>query len=481
MFQDAIGPAFEDANPGVTVSFNVGASDALAGQIQSEGTADVFASASGTWMDEVEKDPGVSDRTDFVMNRLVIITPPDNPADIQSIDDLANPGVQLVLAAEGVPVGDYAREALDNAGILDEALANVVSNEEDNASVVAKITTGGGEADAAIVYTSDVSDAAGNDVNAVTIPKDVNVIATYPIAVVEGAPNADVAADFVAYVVGAEGQATLEGVRLRTDSLTGMHRRLPLGITILALVGAAFVVLPVLALVIRAPWGDLSTSLSGVGATTALRLSIEVSLAATALSLLFGVPLAWLLARGTFPGRSVLRAMVVLPIVLPPVVGGIGLLNALGRSGVAGQWLYEGLGIQLTFTIWGAIIAATFVSMPLVVLATEAGLHSLDQRYEHGRDHARGVTGPGDAPRGAPHALPSVVAGAVLCWARALGEFGATITFAGNLEGRTQTLPLAVYQARQTDPGGAIFLSLILVVISIVVLVAMRDHLMKAR
>ena len=209
-FQDAIGPAFEDANPGVTVSFNVGASDALAAQIQSEGTADVFASASGTWMDEVEKDPGVSDRTDFVMNRLVIITPPDNPADIQSIDDLATPGVQLVLAAEGVPVGDYAREALDNAGILDEALANVVSNEEDNASVVAKITTGGGEADAAIVYTSDVSDAAGNDVNAVAIPEDVNVIATYPIAVVEGAPNADVAADFVAYVVGSEGQATLK-------------------------------------------------------------------------------------------------------------------------------------------------------------------------------------------------------------------------------------------------------------------------------
>ncbi|HSH32232.1 MAG TPA: molybdate ABC transporter substrate-binding protein [Actinomycetota bacterium] len=210
VFQDAIGPAFEHANPGVTVSFNVGASDALAAQIQSEGTADVFASASGTWMDEVEKDPGVSDRTDFVMNRLVIITPPDNPADIQSIDDLATPGVQLVLAAEGVPVGDYAREALDSAGILDEALANVVSNEEDNASVVAKITTGGGEADAAIVYTSDVSDAAGNDVNAVAIPEDVNVIATYPIAVVEEAPNADVAADFVAYVVGSEGQATLK-------------------------------------------------------------------------------------------------------------------------------------------------------------------------------------------------------------------------------------------------------------------------------
>ena len=208
VFNDAIGPAFEDANPGVTVSFNVGASDALAGQIQSEGTADVFASASGTWMDEVEKDPGVSDRTDFVMNRLVIITPPDNPADIQSIDDLATPGVQLVLAAEGVPVGDYAREALDNAGILDKALANVVSNEEDNASVVAKITAG--EGDAGIVYESDISAAAGNDVTAVEIDDAVNVVATYPIAVVTGGPNAELASEFVAYVTGPDGQTTLE-------------------------------------------------------------------------------------------------------------------------------------------------------------------------------------------------------------------------------------------------------------------------------
>ncbi|HEY6568611.1 MAG TPA: molybdate ABC transporter substrate-binding protein [Actinomycetota bacterium] len=207
-FEDAIGPDFEAANDGVTVTFNFAASDALAGQIQSEGTADVFASASGTWMDAVEEDPGVSDRTDFVTNELVIITPPDDPADITSIDDLANDGVQLVLAAEGVPVGDYARESLESTGILKEAEANVVSNEEDNASVVAKITSG--EADAAIVYDSDVSAAAGNDVNAVEIPDDVNVLATYPIAVVTGAPNADLAAAFIAYVIGPEGQATLE-------------------------------------------------------------------------------------------------------------------------------------------------------------------------------------------------------------------------------------------------------------------------------
>lgn len=207
-FKDAIGPDFEAANDGVTVTFNFAASDALAGQIQSEGTADVFASASGTWTDAVQDDPGVSDRTDFVTNKLVIITPPDNPADITSIEDLANDGVQLVLAAEGVPVGDYARESLKSAGILADAEANVVSNEEDNTSVVAKITSG--EADAAIVYDSDVSAAAGNDVNAVEIPEDVNVLATYPIAVVVGAPHSDLAAEFIAYITGPDGQATLE-------------------------------------------------------------------------------------------------------------------------------------------------------------------------------------------------------------------------------------------------------------------------------
>ena len=168
----------------------------------------MFASASGTWMDAVDDDPGVSDRTDFARNRPVIITPPENPAGIASIDDLGSDGVQLVLAAEGVPVGDYAREALADAGIGDAAEANIVSNEEDNASVVAKIASGEGEA--GIVYGSDISAAAGNEVVAVEIPDDVNVIATYPIAVVTGAANTELASEFVAYVTGPDGQAALE-------------------------------------------------------------------------------------------------------------------------------------------------------------------------------------------------------------------------------------------------------------------------------
>lgn len=202
-----IGSDFESANERVAVTFNFGSSGDLAAQIASEGTADVFASASESYMDDVAEDPGVTGRADFLQNELVVITPPDDPANIRSFEDLGNEGVQVVLAAEGVPVGDYAREALDAAGISEAVLANVVSNEEDNASVVAKIVAG--EADAAIVYVSDVTSQVAPDVSSVEIPEDVNVVATYPIAVVDGSPNAETAHAFVDYVTGADGQATL--------------------------------------------------------------------------------------------------------------------------------------------------------------------------------------------------------------------------------------------------------------------------------
>ena len=202
-----IGSDFEATNPGTTVTFNFGSSGDLASAIESEGTADVFASASGTYMGDVRDTVGVEDRTNFVTNKLVIITPSDNPAGITSLEDLAKPGVQVVLAAEGVPVGDYARESLDAAGVKDDVLANVVSNEEDNASVVAKITAG--EVDAAIAYISDVTSAVAPELASVEIPDDVNVIATYPIAVVTTSAHADVARAFVTHVTGSQGQATL--------------------------------------------------------------------------------------------------------------------------------------------------------------------------------------------------------------------------------------------------------------------------------
>jgi molybdate transport system substrate-binding protein len=202
-----IGQRFEQQTPGVRVVFNFGPSDGLAEQIRSEGTADVFASASPAWMDAVQKQPGITDRTDFAQNSLVVIVPGGNPASIGSIQDLGNSGVQLVLAAKGVPVGDYAREALANAGIVKAAEANVVSNEEDDASVVQKVSSN--EADAAIVYSSDVAGDTGNGIEAIDIPADQNVVATYPIAVVSGTPDTSRAARFVDLVTGPEGQRIL--------------------------------------------------------------------------------------------------------------------------------------------------------------------------------------------------------------------------------------------------------------------------------
>jgi molybdate transport system permease protein len=197
--------------------------------------------------------------------------------------------------------------------------------------------------------------------------------------------------------------------------------------------------------------------------------------------LLVGFPLAWALARSHFRGKALVRALVVLPLVMPPVVGGVALLSAFGRRGLVGGPLYDVFGLQITFTVWAAVLASTFVSFPLLVLALEVGLRSLDVRLEDAASTMgaarwyvlRRVT--------LPLLAPQIAAGLVLAWARALGEFGATITFAGNLPGRTQTLPLAVFEQLQTDPGGAIALSLLLVTVSLVVIVTLRGRFLQTR
>jgi len=255
--------------------------------------------------------------------------------------------------------------------------------------------------------------------------------------------------------------------------------RPPALLAALALVGVAFFILPLAGLLARAPWQSALGELTTPEALTALRLSFVISLAATALALLLGVPLAWIYARVPFRGRDLIRAVTTLPMILPPVVGGVALLFAFGRRGLFGQAL-DAIGIRLPFTTFGAILAATFVAMPLLVLTVEAGLRSMDRRYE---DAARTL----GAGRWVvfrrvtlPLIAPSVFAGAVLCWARALGEFGATITFAGNLPGTTQTLPLAVYIALETRPEVAIMLSVVLLAVSLAILVAMRDRYLRA-
>ncbi len=255
-----------------------------------------------------------------------------------------------------------------------------------------------------------------------------------------------------------------------------LSQRAPWPLVLLAAVAASLFIIPLVGLLIRMPWGDLGDLVTSDVVLQALRLSLVSSVAAAAISVVLGVPLAWVLARTEFPGRRVLRAVVTLPMVLPPVVGGAALLFALGRRGVVGERL-EGLtGIVLPFSLWGVIVANTFVAMPFLVVTVEGALAGSDRRYEAAAATLgaskltvfRRVT--------LPMIAPSLRAGLVLAWARALGEFGATVTFAGNLEGRTQTLPLAVFVALENDRDAALAMSLVLVVVSLVVLIALRDR-----
>lgn len=255
-----------------------------------------------------------------------------------------------------------------------------------------------------------------------------------------------------------------------------MRRRPPAALLVPAVIAVAFIGLPFVALVQRAPWTSLGDTLGRDVVVDALRLSITTAFAATAISLVLGVPLAWVLARVDFRGRALVRALVALPMVLPPVVGGAALLFALGRRGLVGGPLHDATGLVLPFSVWGVVVANTFVAMPFLVLTVEAGLRAVDRRQEEVAETLG--AGPLTVFRRVtlPLALPAVVAGAVVCWARALGEFGATVTFAGNLQGRTQTVPLAVFLALETDRGAAIALSLVLVAISLTVLVVLRDR-----
>lgn len=241
-------------------------------------------------------------------------------------------------------------------------------------------------------------------------------------------------------------------------------------------VAVAFFAFPLIGLMQRASWSTLGRDLTTSEARDALRLSLVCSLAATALSVAFGLPLAWVLARIDFPGRPFVRALVLVPLVLPPVVGGVALLSAFSRRGLVGEHLYDWFGIQLTFSTWGAVLAETFVAFPFFVITVEAALRSMDRRYEEVASSLGARRWTAFRRVTLPLILPSVVAGAVLSWARALGEFGATITFAGNIVGRTQTLPLAVYLALEEDPRRAVALSLVLLAVALVVIVSLRDR-----
>jgi molybdate transport system permease protein len=254
----------------------------------------------------------------------------------------------------------------------------------------------------------------------------------------------------------------------------------PWPLAVPAALAALFLLVPLAAMLLRTPWTGLLRILESSAVLDAVRLSLLCASAATVTSLVLGVPLAWVLARSRRRGVGVLRALVTLPLVLPPVVGGVALLLAFGRMGVVGRSLDLAFGFTLPFTTLGVIVAEAFVAMPFLVVTVEGAFRGLDRGFEEAAATLgasplttfRRVT--------LPLVGPSLAAGAVLCWARALGEFGATITFAGNFPGRTQTMPLAVYLAMETDPDAAVALSLVLLVVSVLVLALLRDRWLRA-
>ncbi len=261
----------------------------------------------------------------------------------------------------------------------------------------------------------------------------------------------------------------------------GGHRGghgLPLWTVPPALLGVMFLVLPLVGLLVNVPWTAVPVQLRAPDVRSALYLSLICPIGSTLIAIVLGVPIAWLLARGRFPGRGLVRGLVTLPMILPPVVGGVALLYAFGRGGLVGRWGYREFGISLPYTTLGVMVASAFVSMPFLVLAVEAGIVQTGVRYEEAAETLgagrlmvlRRIT--------LPMLAPSLGAGATLCWARALGELGATLTFAGNLSGTTQTTPLAVFIALQTRPQDAVVLSLVLFVLSLGALLALRGRRM---
>lgn len=259
---------------------------------------------------------------------------------------------------------------------------------------------------------------------------------------------------------------------------SAQYSGLPRWVYVPAALGALFIVLPLAAMASRVEWGEFWTLITSDSSRHALLLSLRTSAVSTLLCVLLGVPMALVLARTSFRGQSLLRSLVLLPLVLPPVVGGIALLYTFGRQGLLGETI-EVLGLQIAFSTTAVVIAQTFVSLPFLVVSLEGSLRTAGRRYEavaatlgaRPTTVLRRVT--------LPLVLPGLAAGAVLSFARALGEFGATITFAGNLEGVTQTLPLAVYTGLEGDPAEAVVLSLVLLAVSVLVLVGLRDRWLR--
>ncbi|MDT0202175.1 ABC transporter permease [Nocardioides sp. AE5] len=252
--------------------------------------------------------------------------------------------------------------------------------------------------------------------------------------------------------------------------------RPPARLLVPAALATLLLLVPLVALVVSTPWSLLGEQLASRDLRLALWLSVLTATVAMLVCLVIGLPLAWVLARLEFPGRGLLRALVTVPLVLPPVAAGVALMAAFGRNGLVGAPLRELTGLTLPYSTAGVVLAHTFVSLPFVVLAIEGALRSARKEYDAAAATLGATRWWAFRTVTVPLAMPGILAGMMLGWARSIGEFGATITFAGNYPGTTQTMPSLIYVSMNSNPEAARSLALVLLVFSVAVLVLLRDR-----
>ena len=405
---------------GVPVDFSFDATSRLAHQAMETGRADVFVSADAVWMDWVEERKGIlpGSRTTLAGNALVVVVPAGSPGSPGPHPSTWEGVTRIALAGENVPAGRYAQEALEALGLWN-TLAEKTVRAGSVRSALEWVATE--EAQAGVVYATDLPISEGVR-EAWTIPQDAHAAVTYTGAILAESARAPLAEDFLAFAAGPEGRRLFAAAGFLPPPEPDSQA-------------------------IRQAPPEQRPSVA-----SAVRISLLVALAATLAGLGPAIFLGWILARHEFRGKSILTTAVLIPLVLPPVVTGFLLLSLLGTQGVLGGWMHA-LGIDLPFTLPAAVLAALVVGLPLYVVAIRGAFEAVDPHYEElswtlGSPPAatfRRIT--------LPLALPGIVAGAVLAFARALGEFGATVVLAGNVEGETRTIALAVYSLLES-PGG---------------------------
>ena len=461
-------PEFGDVeNADVKLSF--AGSDELAAQIRQGAPVDVYAAANTKLPDDLNADGLLEKPVEFATNEFVLAVP--KGSEIDSIDDLTKQGTTVVIGSESVPIGAYTRETLAKLPPDQEKaiLANVRSNEPDVKGIVGKLTQGA--ADAGFVYVTDVN-ATNDELKAIHLPADLEPQVTYGAGVVTQGEAAG---------PGAEIRRRADRRRLRRRAQRGRLRPgavtraawFPVLLGVCLAVALTFLTLPVVAIFVDTSPGELISSLGEEGALDALWLSLKCTAAAIAIILLVGTPAAYLLATRSFRGRALVVTLIELPLVLPPAVAGIALLAAVGPEGILGGAI-EAAGIQLSFATAGVVVALTFVSSPFYVRQAMAAFAAVDRSL---LDASR-TLGASEA-RGflrvmIPVAIPGLAAGTALALGRALGEFGATLMFAGSFQGITQTVPLAIYDRFSTDFEAALALSAVLVAVSAAILLAVK-------